>query len=71
LLGVGDQNKSKLKELSLPLISNTKCRQSWPNHFHESWICTAAAYLEDACAVSTLMQCLKCKLSQVHFNTKL
>nr|CAB3234437.1 chymotrypsin-like protease CTRL-1 [Phallusia mammillata] len=49
-LQVGNQNRSKLKELTLPLIGNNKCKSSWPSHFHEAWICTEGAYLEDACA---------------------
>ncbi|CAK8694670.1 uncharacterized protein LOC143445484 [Clavelina lepadiformis] len=49
-LHVGGQDQSKLKELSLPLISTESCKKTWPEHFHDSWICTAAAYLEDACA---------------------
>nr|XP_039248285.1 uncharacterized protein LOC120326118 isoform X1 [Styela clava] len=48
-LHVGDHNESKLKELPLPLISQYECKNHWKNHFHESWICTEGAYLEDAC----------------------
>ena len=51
VIDVGTQNNSKLKELSLPLVSTSDCRKSWPRHFHEAWICTEGAYQEDACAV--------------------
>lgn len=65
---VGAHNQSKLKEVSLPLVSLRECKKHWKKHFHDSWICTEGAYLEDACTVSTVIYCEYCDVTNIQIG---
>lgn len=40
---------NQLKELKLPLATQSECERQWKGYFNDGWICTDPGFLEDAC----------------------